>query len=175
MPSREESMPNIVLKWTEEHYESEVEPYSRDANWILDLIWRRTGTGVALPMQRGLYVIEDTTRNANGPIYAGQADNFSNRFKQRSDVLRNFRLLEDGINPVATRNVRLAQLEGDADLNFAENWLVRILYLADAAQILQNKDLIEPITVPSEGLDVQNVDPPSYLQEEYSYPGHVTI
>ena len=74
--------------------------------------------------------------------------------------------------------VDMATGNPSAQLNLAERWLVRTLYVADQAgmvQILQNVQLTGQFQAPADGLDITNNNRPAYLNGNYQYAGGANI
>ncbi len=158
----------INITWSARIYAVQAaQPYmDHDHVYQLEL---RDGDGNLIPNALGnfLYIIQ----NQDGvPVYAGQADRLRNRFDARGRVLREF-----GLNPaevLAGYTVRTATVAPGAQLNAAERWLVRILYLADQdaeEQTLTNVALTQAFEA-TEDLTINNLGTvPGYLEDQYEY------
>jgi hypothetical protein len=161
----------IKLSW-QKPFASSVAVYGT-SNWIYNVIWRRVDRNSLMAGYTGLYIIEDPHGNQ---LYAGRASKLRDRFDGRTKALREFRLSTQ-INPVENYEVRVASVNPHKELKTAEEWLIRILYLAqqDAnALILQNLQSTKQFTAPKGGLSIINVDngnKPDYLDDSYAYNG----
>ena len=165
-------MPNITLTWSPSLYVPADVQYGI-YDWIFYVQWRRSDNDAQLPTGSGLYIVQNA---AGDPIYAGQATNFRSRFHSRSDVLQDLGIAREAT--ALAHRVDRATVNPANQLNLAERWLVRTLYLADQAkmtQILQNVLLTVPFQAPADGLDITNNNRPAYLNEDYSYAGGANI
>ena len=180
LPSDEKTMPNITLTW-QPYFIPTAPAYGVNA-WILQLVWRRNDNNTMLQVTNGLYVISNVPAGGQQQLYAGQALNVRNRFNGRSEVLREYKLNPLAANVVLNYRVYVAKVNpgGAVARNLAEQWLVRILYLADVAnapRLFQNVNLTGPMTTPNDGigLNITNVNPPPFLLPAYAYGPNVVI
>ncbi len=165
-------MPNITLTWSPRLYVPGDVQYG-DNDWIYFVQWRRGDNNAELPTGSGLYIIQNSDGN---PIYAGQATNFRKRFHTRSDVLQDLGIAREATS--LAHRVDMATVNPSAQLNLAERWLVRSLYVADQANmehILQNVLLTGQFQAPAGGLDITNTNSPAYLNANYNYAAGTNI
>ena len=165
-------MPNITLTWSTRLYVPADVQYG-DNDWIYYVQWRRGDTNAQLPTGSGLYIVQNAAGN---PIYAGQAGNIRSRFQSRSDVLQDLGIAREAT--ALAHRVDMATVNPSAQLNLAERWLVRTLYVADQANmvhILQNVQLTGQFQAPADGLDITNNNRPAYLNDNYPYAGGANI
>ena len=162
----------LTLTW-QQYYAPHTEAYQNQYPWIQVVRWRRNDNNSLLPLNGlGLYIIIDSTGGYPGvPVYVGQALSFRNRFDGRSDTLREFGLTAAALN---NRVVKVATLNPQDELDLAERWLIRYLYLRDAAvnnpRRLQNIEKTGPFYAPIDDLTViNNGNYPAYLHAQYDY------
>ncbi len=159
-------MSDITLTWGSIYYPVDAQ-YGTNA-WINEIQWRTSQANgkTLIPTGAGLYVIEDSAQTV---LYAGQAQNFRERFDGRSDVFRDFDLRKKSIKDIS---IYICKVAPRGTLSLAERWLVRILYLRDAGlnpRTLQNINLTVPFFAPESGLTIENTgDVPTFLDEDYS-------
>jgi hypothetical protein len=164
-------MPVLTLTWQTSHYTPQNGNYL-NAPWIQVVAWRRNDNNTLLPNKLGLYIILDATNGPPGvPVYVGQAVAFRDRFNGRSDALRDLGLNAATVNHLV---VKIATLNPQNQLNTAERWLIRYLFLRDAAvnlpRRMQNVEKTGPFYAPGGGLTVNNNGlRPNYLQLQYNY------
>jgi hypothetical protein len=167
-------MPKIILSW-QQPFASDVEQYGTN-NWIYQVIWHKTTSNVLMPKLPGIYVIEDPVGNQ---LYVGKTTSWRRRFDGRTEALREFRLSAQKTNPVDEYAVRVASTSPRAQRGTAEDWLIRIVYLAQNAKsslILQNKKSANQFKVPADGLSITNGGyPPDYLEASYAYQPNTLI
>lgn|GEM_PF-3660096 len=167
-------MPVLTLSW-QPYYEANTENYTGQTPWIKVVRWRRNDNNSLLPLNGlGVYVIEE--QSTGTPLYAGQAQSFRDRFDGRSSALRELGLTAV---PLADRIVRVATLNPQNELDLAETWLIRYLYLRDFAlnnpRRLQNIDRTGPMYAPPDGLTINNNNTPHFLNVQYIYGGNNPI
>lgn len=162
----------LTLTW-QEYYEPHTEAYTVHAPWIQVVRWRRHDNNSLFPINGlGLYIILDSTNGAPGvPVYVGQALSFRNRFDGRSDTLRELGLTAAPLN---NRVVKVATLNPQNELDLAERWLIRYLFLRDNAlnnpRRMQNIEKTGPFYAPIDDLTVNNNGSrPAYLNAQYDY------
>ncbi|HUI30578.1 MAG TPA: GIY-YIG nuclease family protein [Candidatus Acidoferrales bacterium] len=166
-------MPNITLTWTASLYSPRAEQYG-DNDWIFSLKWRRTDNDTLITRNAGLYIIQDSDGDV---VYAGKADNFRNRFEDRADAVQELGLSRD--DAVLGHRVKIATVNPGLQLSLAEQWLIRILYIRDQANmehLLQNINLTGQFQAPADGLTItNNNNRPNYLNANYNYAGGANI
>jgi hypothetical protein len=166
---------NVTLTW-KLPFESGTEQYGAN-NWIYQVVWRQDGSSL-IPDYPGIYVIEDPV---NHQVYVGKASSWRDRFGCRSEALREFRLSTQSDNPVDDFTLRLASVNPARERSRAEEWLIRILYKAQAAKsnvFLQNKQSTKKFKAPKAGFTITNADngyAPNYLEDAYTYKGGAVI
>jgi hypothetical protein len=167
-------MPKITLSW-QQPFASNIEQYGTN-NWIYQVTWRKTTSNVLMPKLPGIYVIEDPVGHQ---LYVGKTTSWRGRFNGRTEVLREFRLSTQTGSPVDDYAVRVASTNPRAQRGTAEEWLIRILYLAqnaDSSLILQNKKSAKQFKVPAGGLSITNGGfTPDYLEASYTYQANTLI
>lgn len=167
-------MTAITLTWNANNvFEPHSEQYSSQADWIYQLIWRNRNRTL-LPSGAGLYIIENPQVS---PVYAGSSDNIRSRFDARTNALRELGLRADAVVP--NHRVRLATVNPSAQLDLAEQWLVRILFKRDQnnnQHILQNINLTAQFNAPNDGLTITNSGArPDFLNAAYQYAANAAI
>jgi hypothetical protein len=165
-------MPNITLTWSTRLYVPASVQYG-DNDWIYNVQWRYGETNAQLSTGSGLYIVQNAAGN---PIYASQAGNLRSRFQSRSDVLQDLGIAREAT--ALAHRADMATVNPSAQLNLAELWLVRTLYVADhpnMVHILQNVQLTGQFQAPADGLDVANNNRPAYINGNYAYDGGENI
>lgn len=165
-------MPNITLTWTANLYSPRSEQYGHN-DWIFSLKWRRTDNDALIPTSAGLYIIHDSDGDV---VYAGEADNFRNRFQARADAIQELGLSRS--DAVVAHRVKIASVNPANQRALAERWLVRILYIRDQGNmehLLQNVNLTGQFQAPADGLAIANNNRPNYLNANYNYAGGANI
>jgi hypothetical protein len=166
-------MPVINLTWTNGTYNPTDNVYGANA-WINELKWKLNGAGGAqIPQSAGLYVILNPVGTV---VYAGKAGSFRDRFKSRSESLEN---LDARTAAIPNVQVNICSVNAAAEIDLAERWLVRILFIRDgglAARHLQNVLLTGQFYAPAGGLTINNVGTcPAYLNANYVYAANAAI
>jgi hypothetical protein len=163
----------ITLSWGDSYYTPRTEAYTNPTPWIQVVRWRRNDNNNLLPLNGlGVYIIIDSTAGAPGvPVYVGQALSFRDRFDGRSNTLREFGLTGAALN---NRVVRVATVNPQNELDDAERWLIRYLYLRDIAvnnpRRMQNIEKTGPFYAPIDDLTIiNNGTRPAYLNAQYDY------
>jgi hypothetical protein len=163
---------NIRLDW-KPPFASSLEEYVDTTNpnnpitydWIYQVVWANTAS---MPATRGVYVIENSIGNQ---VYVGKAKRWLNRFNDRTEALREFRLSTQFFNPVENYTVYLASVTSPQRLAMAEEWLIRILRVAQDKKpppFLQNIGSGVQFVVPAAGLAITNSGSrPSFLDPSY--------
>jgi hypothetical protein len=159
-------MPTLSLNFAQYTAQDTVYP---TAGWITNVRWQNAVLGQIINTG-GVYAIDD---GANC-VYAGRANNVRARFGGgRQRTFREFRLLGAGGGALNGYRVWAASVTvAPAMANrvaWAEKWLVRWLFLRDAAlatQWLQNVDLTAALTIPAGGLNIRfmTAAAPPYIQ-----------
>ncbi len=165
-------MPIINITWNPNNIYTphDSSPYGGHPH-INQIQWRN-GNNNPMPTTAGLYVISE----AANLLYAGKADNWRDRFKSRSDALRNLNVRSASL---PGRAATLGSVNPVAQIDLAERWLIRILYIRDqglANPILQNVEKTIPFDAPAGGLTINNLNtPPAYLNAQYVYAAGAQI
>ena len=157
-------MPILTLTWRPYYIPVTVD-YSPLATWVKVVQWRRNDDNSLITTTPGVYIVEDPF---NIPIYAGQADNLRDRFNGRSSTLHELGIVANDIPALvfAAASVVINPANYGPRLDWAEAWLVRFLFLRDAAgpaRVFQNINLTGPLPIPNDGLTVNNVTAPACL------------
>ena len=165
-------MPQLTLNFKQ--YTPNDQQYGVQA-WITHVTWRDAGN-VLITTGQGVYIID----NGAGPVYAGQADSFRDRFDGRSGALNEFMLTAAVDLPgytVYTSSVVANPATLPYKIDWAEAWLIRFLYLRDqglVAHQLQNINYTGPLqfTIGATSIRFNPATAPAYL---IGGPGYVVI
>lgn len=163
-------MPILTLSWQMDLYFPVDEVLSAEMNWVNVIKWRKADETL-LSASTGLYVIEDA---AGEPVYAGQAESAQGRFNGRSEALRslNVRALALGGLRLRRTGVTSNRRPDPARIDLAERWLVRALFLREAAiHRLQNIKLLNAFEAPNDGLTIifLTAAAPGYVKNSPGY------
>jgi hypothetical protein len=142
--------------------------------WVNYIQWRLGAAGGPLiPRTAGLYVIENP---GNVVVYAGRANSLHTRFKNRSDSLEDLDVRSPTINGVSLYTCTVAHI---GNMDTAERWLIRALYLRDQAMAphtFQNLQFINGFHAPGDGLTINNIGTrPAFLNAQYVYAAGIAI